>query len=176
MLTARKYPELVKVTATLQPHGLTLTFPDMTPLVLKYADFTMNKASAQVWNDTFSAYTTLSKADAWFSHITGEPVCLLYTGDQSNRVRPKIQQNVSFADGYPLLVISEASLEALNDRSSQRHTMDQFRTNLVIASTDAFAEDSWKRIRIGEVEFEAVKPVRAVFLLLSTRKPATSMK
>ena len=171
MLTARKYPELVKVTATLQPHGLTLTFPDMSPLVLKYTDFTMNEANAQVWNDTFCAYTTLTKADAWFSHITGEPVRLLYTGDQSNRVRPKIQQNVSFADGYPLLVISEASLEALNDRSSQHHTMDQFRTNLVIAGTDAFAEDSWKRIRIGEVEFEAVKPCARC--ILTTVDPKT---
>ncbi|MGF1715930.1 hybrid-cluster NAD(P)-dependent oxidoreductase [Photobacterium chitinilyticum] len=171
MLTARKYPELVKVTATLQPHGLTLSFPDISPLVLKYADFTMNEASTQVWNDTFSAYTTLSKADAWFSHIIGEPVRLLYTGDQSNRIRTKIQQNVSFADGYPLLVISEASLDALNARSSQRHTMDQFRTNLVIGGTEAFAEDSWKRIRIGEVEFESVKPCARC--ILTTIDPKT---
>ncbi|GAB3518827.1 MOSC N-terminal beta barrel domain-containing protein [Photobacterium alginatilyticum] len=171
MLTARKYPELVKVTATLQPHGLTLSFPNMLPLVLKYADFTMNEANAQVWNDSFSAYTTLSKADAWFSQITGEQVRLLYTGDQSNRVRPKIQQNVSFADGYPLLVISEASLDALNTRSSQHHTMDQFRTNLVVGGTEAFAEDSWKRIRIGEVEFESVKPCARC--ILTTVDPKT---
>lgn len=171
MVTARKHPELVKVTATLQPHGMTLSYPNMSPLALKYSDFTMNEADAKVWNDTFSAYTTLSKADSWFSHIIGEPVRLLYTGEQSNRVRTKIQQNVSFADGYPLLVISEASLEALNERSPQRHTMDQFRTNLVVSGTEAFAEDSWKRIRIGEVEFEAVKPCARC--ILTTVDPKT---
>ena len=171
MVTARKHPELVKVTATLQSHGITLSYPNMSPLVLKYSDFTMNEANAQVWSDTFSAYTTLSRADAWFSHIIGEPVRLLYTGEQSNRVRPKISQNVSFADGYPLLVISEASLEALNERSLQHHTMEQFRTNLVIKGCEAFAEDGWKRIRIGEVEFEAVKPCARC--ILTTVDPKT---
>ncbi|MCW8328878.1 hybrid-cluster NAD(P)-dependent oxidoreductase [Photobacterium sp. SDRW27] len=172
MITARKHPELVKVTATLQPHGMTLSFPGISPLVLKYTDFTMNEANTKVWNDSFSAYTTLSKADAWFSHIIGEPVRLLYSGEQSNRIRPKIQQNVSFADGYPLLVISEASLDALNQRSSQHHTMDQFRTNLVVTGTDAFAEDGWKRIRIGEVEFESVKPCARC--ILTTVNPKTA--
>ncbi|MEJ2763412.1 hybrid-cluster NAD(P)-dependent oxidoreductase [Photobacterium sp. MCCC 1A19761] len=158
MVTARKHPDLVKVTATLQPQGLTLSYPEMSPLVLKYEQFALNETDTQVWKDNFSAYTTTSRADAWFSHLLGEPVKLLFTGEQSNRVRPKIQQNVSFADGYPLLVISESSLQALNDRSTQRHSMDQFRTNLVVSGTEPFAEDSWKRIRIGEVEFEAVKP------------------
>ncbi|WP_299021105.1 hybrid-cluster NAD(P)-dependent oxidoreductase [uncultured Photobacterium sp.] len=171
MITARKYPQLVKVSATLLPDGLSLSFPGMSPLVLKYADFSMNEADATVWNDTFCAYTTSSKADAWFSHIIGQEVRLLYTGEQSNRVRSKIQQNVSFADGYPLLVISEASLEALNKRSTEKHTMDQFRTNLVVSGTEPFAEDSWKRVRIGEVEFEAVKPCARC--ILTTVNPET---
>ncbi|MDX1301369.1 YcbX family protein [Photobacterium sp.] len=172
MITARKYSQMVKVTATLQSHGITLSYPGMSPLVLKYANFTMAETNAQVWNDQFIAYTTSSRADAWFSHIIGVDVRLLYTGEQSNRVRAKIQQNVSFADGYPLLVISEASLEALNDRSSQHHTMDQFRTNLVVSGTEAFAEDSWKRIRIGDVEFSAVKPCARC--ILTTVNPKTA--
>lgn len=171
MITARKYPQLVKVSATLQHNGLTLSFPGMSPLILKYAEFSMNEADATVWSDTFSAYTTSSKADAWFSHVMDEDVRLLYTGEQSNRVRSKIQQNVSFADGYPLLVISQASLDALNERSMEQHTMDQFRTNLVVSGTEAFAEDSWKRIRIGEVEFEAIKPCARC--ILTTVNPET---
>ncbi|UTV29466.1 hybrid-cluster NAD(P)-dependent oxidoreductase [Photobacterium atrarenae] len=171
MITARKHPALVKVTTTLQPQGLTLSYPEMSPLVLKYDQFALNETDTQVWKDSFSAYTTTSKADAWFSHLLGEPVKLLFTGEQSNRVRPKIRQNVSFADGYPMLVISEGSLQALNDRSTQRHSMDQFRTNLVVSGTEPFAEDSWKRIRIGEVEFEAVKPCARC--ILTTVDPKT---
>ncbi len=172
MITARKHPEMVKVMATIQSHSITLSYPGRMPLVLKYADFLMEDTNAEVWGDEFSAYTTTIKADTWFSLLLGQEVQLLYTGEQSNRLRPKINQNVSFADGFPLLVISEASLDALNARSSQQSTMAQFRTNLVVSGTEAFAEDSWKRIRIGEVEFLSVKPCSRC--ILTTVNPKTA--
>lgn len=158
MITARKYPQMVKISATLTMTGLVLQYPNKADLVLQYADFEMEDASATVWSDNFKAYTTTILANQWFSEIITHSVQLLFCGQQSNRVRPKIGHNVSFADGYPLLIISEASLLALNERSSEQHTMAQFRTNLVVSNTEPFAEDGWKRIRIGEVEFEAVKP------------------
>ncbi|PSU00050.1 hybrid-cluster NAD(P)-dependent oxidoreductase [Photobacterium iliopiscarium] len=171
MITARKYPQMVKITATLTMTGLVLQYPNKTDLVLQYADFAMVDVPATVWNDNFSAYTTTVIANQWFSDIIGHSVQLLFCGQQSNRVRSKIGHNVSFADGYPLLVISEASLAALNERSRDHHTMAQFRTNLVVSNTDAFAEDEWKRIRIGEVEFEIVKPCARC--ILTTVDPLT---
>ncbi|KHD23063.1 flavodoxin [Vibrio caribbeanicus] len=158
MVTARKYPQMVLVTSTLTPDGLIFTAAGYEPLRLRYQDFKMQEAPAQVWKDNFTAYTTTDDADDWFSEVLGQRVELLFTGEQSNRVREKLGHNVSFADGYPLLVISEASLDELNRRSSETHSMDQFRTNLVVSASEPFVEDSWKRIRIGEVEFEAVKP------------------
>ena len=149
MITARKYPQMVKINATLTMAGLVLQYPNKADLVLQYADFDMKDAAATVWNDNFNAHTTTVIANQWFSDIIGHSVQLLFCGQQSQRVRPKIGHNVSFADGYPLLIISEASLAALNERSSEQHTMAQFRTNLVVSNTDAFAEDGWKRIQIG---------------------------
>ena len=171
MITARKYPQMVKITATLTMTGLVLQYPNKTDLVLQYADFSMAEAPATVWNDNFTAYTTTTLANQWFSDIITHSVQLLFCGQQSNRMRTKIGHNVSFADGYPLLIISEASLAALNERSSEQHTMAQFRTNLVVSNTEAFAEDSWKRIRIGEVEFEAIKPCARC--ILTTVDPLT---
>lgn len=171
MITARKHPQLVKVSAALQPNGLILNYPNSPCLKLQFSDFAMTESAATVWKDTFNAYLTTDEANQWFSKIIGEPVQLLFTGEQSQRLRAKINQNVSFADGYPLLIISEASLDALNARSPQHHTMDQFRTNLVVSGTEAFAEDGWKRIRIGEVEFEAVKPCSRC--ILTTVDPVT---
>lgn len=171
MITARKYPQMVKINATLTMAGLVLQYPNKADLVLQYADFNMKDAAATVWNDNFNAHTTTVIANQWFSDIIGHSVQLLFCGQQSQRVRPKIGHNVSFADGYPLLIISEASLAALNERSSEQHTMAQFRTNLVVSNTDAFAEDSWKRIRIGEVEFKAVKPCARC--ILTTVDPLT---
>ncbi|WP_428468392.1 MOSC N-terminal beta barrel domain-containing protein [Photobacterium minamisatsumaniensis] len=171
MITARKYPLLVKVSAAILPHGLVLSYPNKTPITLKYSEFQMATTEAIVWGDSFDAYSTTEEANSWFSDIIGVSVQLLYTGEQSNRVRAKINQNVSFADGYPLLIISEGSLQALNERSPQQHSMDNFRTNLVVTGNEPFIEDSWKRIRIGEVEFEAVKPCSRC--ILTTVDPIT---
>ncbi|RTZ17626.1 MOSC domain-containing protein [Vibrio aquaticus] len=164
MVTARKYPQMVKVQSSLTPDGVIFTAEGQSALRIRYNDFKMQEAPAQVWKDNFTAYTTTDEADDWFSQVLGQRVELLFTGEQSNRVREKLGHNVSFADGYPILVISEASLEELNRSSPETHTMDQFRTNLVVSGTEPFAEDSWKRIRIGEVEFEAVKPCERCIL------------
>lgn len=164
MVTARKYPQMVKVQSNLSPDGVIFTAQGYSPLRIRYAEFKMQEAPAQVWNDNFVAYTTTDSADDWFSDVLGQRVELLYCGEQSNRVREKLGHNVSFADGYPILVISEASLSELNRRSPETHSMDQFRTNLVVSGTEPFEEDSWKRIRIGEVEFESVKPCERCIL------------
>lgn len=158
MVTARKYPQMVLVKSSLSPDGVIFSAKGFQPLRIRYQDFKMQEAPAQVWKDNFTAYTTTDEADDWFSQVLGQRVELLFSGEQSNRVREKLGHNVSFADGYPMLVISEASLEELNRRSPENHSMDQFRTNFVVSGTEPFEEDSWKRIRIGEVEFVAVKP------------------
>lgn len=158
MVTARKYPHMVKIRSSLTPDGLIFSAQGKSPLTIRYADFKMQESPATVWDDSFIAYTTTDEADDWFSEIMGQRVELLFTGQQSNRVREKFGHNVSFADGYPLLIISQGSLDELNRRSPEHHSMDQFRTNLVVSGTEPFAEDGWKRIRIGEVEFEALKP------------------
>jgi uncharacterized protein YcbX len=78
---------------------------------------------------------------------------------------------VSFADAFPLLLISEASLAGLNARMAQPVPMARFRPNLVVAETAAHAEDDWRRIRIGVLEFDVVKAcTRCVF---TTVDPAT---
>ncbi len=157
MVTARKFPHMVNVKSSLLADGIVLSYPGKPSLRLRYSEFLMEEVSTQVWNDRFIAYTTVLVANKWFSEVVGRPVQLLFSGEQSNRVREKIGHNVSFADGYPLLIISQPSLDELNRRSSEHHVMDQFRTNLVVSGDEAFIEDSWKRIRIGEVEFESVK-------------------
>lgn len=171
MVTARKYPQMVTVKSALLSDGVVFSALGMEPLKIRYQDFKMQETPATVWNDTFPAYTTTDEADDWFTSVLGLRVELLFCGEQSNRVRDKFGHNVSFADGYPVLVISQASLDELNKRSSEQHSMDQFRTNLVVADTKPFEEDSWKRIRIGEVEFESLKPCeRCILTTVNTQR------
>ncbi|MCA0938224.1 hybrid-cluster NAD(P)-dependent oxidoreductase [Vibrio alginolyticus] len=171
MVTARKYPQMVTVKSALLSDGVVFSALGMEPLKIRYQDFKMQETSATVWDDTFTAYTTTDEADDWFTSVLGLRVELLFCGEQSNRMRDKFGHNVSFADGYPVLVISQASLDELNKRSSEQHSMDQFRTNLVVADTKPFEEDSWKRIRIGEVEFESLKPCeRCILTTVNTQR------
>ncbi len=171
MITARKYPQMVTVKSALLADGVVFSALGMEPLKICYQDFKMQETPATVWDDTFSAYTTTDEANDWFTSVLGLRVELLFSGEQSNRVREKFGHNVSFADGYPVLVISQASLDELNQRSSEQHSMDQFRTNLVVAGTKPFEEDAWKRIRIGEVEFESLKPCeRCILTTVNTQR------
>jgi uncharacterized protein YcbX len=71
---------------------------------------------------------------------------------------------VSFADAFPLLLISQAAVDALNMKLPRAVPMLRFRPNLVVEHTAPHAEDGWKRIRVGAVEFDLVKPCsRCVF-------------
>ena len=157
-ITARTHPQLQLVTATPVEGGLQLRYPGMAQLRLQEADFSRAPQATGVWGDSFHALHTQSQADEWLSRVAGEPVRLLWLGETSDRFREKTGTRVSFADGYPLLLISQSSLDDLNLRSDALHQMSQFRTNLVASGTRPFEEDGWKRIRIGEVEFLVAKP------------------
>ncbi|MGH1408714.1 MAG: MOSC N-terminal beta barrel domain-containing protein [Aeromonas sp.] len=157
-ITARTHPQLQQVVATPIEGGLQLRYPGFEPLTLQEADFSRVPQATGVWSDRFTALHTDPKADGWLSRVAGETVQLLWLGETSDRFREKTGTRVSFADGYPLLLISQASLEDLNLRSDALHQMSQFRTNLVASNTQPFEEDCWVRIRIGEVEFKVVKP------------------
>jgi uncharacterized protein YcbX len=118
------------------------------------------RVECRIWNDTASA---LCHADGsrWFSDFLNDDVRLVYMPDSERRaVNPKRARRgdiVSFADGYPLLVISEASLADLNSRLSKPLEMRRFRPNLVLADCEPFAEDRFTTLFIGEVSFRAVK-------------------
>ena len=71
-------------------------------------------------------------------------------------MRPTDQ--VGFADGYPLLLISEASLADLNSRLATPLPMNRFRPNIVVTGCEPYAEDTWQRIQIGGLGFDIVKP------------------
>jgi ferredoxin-NADP reductase/uncharacterized protein YcbX len=157
MLTARTYPQLLNVKTLLIAGGLQITCLGLEPLTLTLNDFLMTPTDTEVWGAKFSAHHTTPQANEWFSRVIGEPVLLLYAGLHPNRIHPLMQQAVAFVDEYPALIISQGSLNALNNRSQRLNTMEQFRPNLVIDNMEEFAEDGWLQIKIGEVIFEVTK-------------------
>lgn len=126
------------------------------------------RRTVTVWKDRVSAADAGDAAAAWLSKVLELPVRLVHMdADAKRAVEPAFAQpgdEVSFADGFPLLLISRASLDGLNARVAVPLPMQRFRPNLVVAGAEPHAEDDWRRIRIGGIEFDLVKPcTRCVF-------------
>ena len=119
-----------------------------------------------VWRSTVMAAAAGPAADTWFSEFLGRGVRLVYLDDPTRRaVNPEFGSDgdvVSFADGYPLLLTSTASLGELGgwltEDGDQPVPMSRFRPSVVVAGSGPWAEDGWRRIRIGAVSFRVVKP------------------
>ena len=126
-----------------------------------------SRRPVQIWRDTVKAVDQGDAAAAWLSAGLEMPVRLVrMAGDFARTLDPVYAKNptdqTGFADGYPALVVSEASLDALNERliarGSEPLPMNRFRPNIVVGGAAPFAEDGWKRIRVGGMTFDLVKP------------------
>lgn len=170
-MTSRQHHKLVQVKAEHRENGVRLAHPDAGILEISVPPSGADRLKVTVWDDTVEAVRCAATASHYLSGVLGQEAHLVHM--DAAAVRPVSPQyaregdEVSFADGYPLLLISQAALDQLNDRASHPVPMLRFRPNLVVSGTGPHAEDGWRRIRIGAVEFELAKPcVRCVFTTL----------
>ncbi len=167
-ITGRELPRLTLVRADPGAEGaLSLQAPGMAPLQVE-APRGDARLAVTVWKSDVLARPCDAAADAWLSAFLGRPVRLVHMADDvhrpmtSSHARPG--DEVSFADAYPLLLVTRAAVELLNTKLERPVSPLRFRPNLVVDGAPAHAEDGWSRLRIGEVEFD-VGPacVRCVF-------------
>lgn len=157
-ITGREEPSLVRLDVTPQAEGAEFRAPDRTTLTVRHASFA-TPLDTTVWKDQFIAWHGDTAADAWFSDYLGRPCRLLWLGEHSARPQKAGRPGtLSFADGYPFMLINRASLNELNSQLAEPVTTRHFRSNLVVDGDFPWQEDEWKRIKIGEVEFELTKP------------------
>ena len=116
-----------------------------------------------VWRDRCDAVDQGDAAAEWASDFLGVSCRLVRIADDAVRAVDRDfavsdGDQVAFADGYPFLLTTEESLADLNGRMSEALPMNRFRPNVVLSGVEPFAEDGWRRIRIGEIIFAVVKP------------------
>lgn len=171
-ITARQYPQLVLLTPIMAQGGLHISAPDGQCILARFADFTANGHPTEVWGNHFSAYLAPEAINNWLSAYLNRPAQLRWTGEHSHRrVKHYPDIPLSFADGYPYLLLGEASFLDLQKRCPVGIKLTQFRPNIIVSGGEPYAEDGWKRIRIGGVEFELVKPCsRCVLTTVSVEK------
>ncbi|MGR3753216.1 MOSC domain-containing protein [Edwardsiella anguillarum] len=171
MVTARTHPQLLGVRVSQDADSVTFHSAMQTPLRVRWAQFVRGSRQTAVWGDAFSALSVGEEADRWFSQLLREPVTLVFNGEAPRRHRGDTPTPLSLADAAPLLLLSEASLDALNARSPEQHTLQQFRPNIVVQGSQPFAEDGWKTLRIGGVTFAVSAPCSRC--VLTTIDPQT---
>lgn len=163
-LTQRKVPGMVLIQAHGASDHLKLQVPLLGEIQIGIpTEADADPVSVTVWRSQCPALRPRHPIHNILSEQLGQPCHLLYMPDTTQRaINPDYALNpddaVSFADGYPYLLATEASLEALNEQLTEPVTMERFRPNLVIAGSTAFAEDHWRDLRIGNFTFTAVKP------------------
>lgn len=179
-ITQRAHLKMALIDVALEEGGLKIYLrADPADFVLvPYQPVTALPVTVQVWDDTAEALTVSDEADAWLTRQLDMKLRLVVMPDSTERkADPRYarhNENVSFADGFPYLVISQASLDDLNGRLAEPIEMRRFRPNFVITGTEPFAEDQWKHITIGDLRFEVVKPCARC--VLTTINPETAEK
>jgi hypothetical protein len=184
-VTAREHPRMVLIGPQVDGGDyITLTSPDLADLTVPVPSGE-ELVPVRVWESGLVAAPAGDKAAAWLTEVIGEPVRLVYLDDPTRRpTNPRYsraEDRVSLADGYPLLLTSEESLDALNvwiaegpKAAEGPVPMRRFRPNVVVSGAPAWAEDGWRRLRIGPVTFRNVKGCDRC--VLTTVDPDTAAK
>ena len=162
-ITQRQHPSLARVSLHPAPGGWQIQAPAMPLLSIRVPDEDAQTGTVTIWRDEVAVQHAGDEAADWFNRYTGVPgVQLVYMPDMTRRRVDGHYADkgeiVSFADGFPFLLISTASLADLNNRMQTPLPMSRFRPNLVVDGCTAFDEDGWKRIRVGGLTFRLVKP------------------
>ncbi|PYT01079.1 MAG: MOSC domain-containing protein [Acidobacteria bacterium] len=162
-ITQREVPKMALVNIAVDESGLDASVNGDKIRVTD--DLTSGEtAIVDIWGALVEGAFYPKDVDEWFSDAIGSDCRLVLMPDTTKRmINPefavrKFQDTVSFADGYPFLIIGEGSLNDLNSRLEVPVPMNRFRPNFVVSGSEPFEEDTWKRIRIGSTEFHIVKP------------------
>ncbi len=165
-LSQRERPQLALIETTLTSNSLLLKAPGMLLLDVPL-DSEGDVVEVRVWDDRVCAVTQGEIADVWLSKYLGVAARLMrfdYEGTRlaAHRYTGKLDAPFKFADAFPLLITSTASLAAVNERLRRQGeaaaTMQRFRSNIVLDGSPAFEEDYFKLLRVGPIAIRPVKP------------------
>ena len=176
-VTQRTHPHLALVDVTLTVDSVVLSAPGKKRLELPItASPDAARRRVRVWRDDVDAVECGAEASAWASDWIGSPASIVFMPDNVLRpVNPDHARDgdiVGFADGFPLLLASTSSLDDLNARLEQPVPMDRFRPNVVVTGCAPWLEDSWARIRVGDISLRVAKPCSRCVITTTDQRTA----
>ena len=167
-ITQRKHPLLSHFLVTIINDQIEVNHPSkgsiLIPLILQQT----NEEEVTIWDDSTIGYAAAKEINIWFTEAIGMKCSLVFMPENGKRqVDPShvnIETTVSFADGYPYLILGQSSMEDLNSKMVTPLPIDRFRPNIIFSGGIPYEEDQWNSLKIGNVDFQGIKPcVRCVF-------------
>ncbi len=164
-LSQRDLPRMATVHARLLDNGVLQLDYRLVRLRISPQDFSASTTDCRIWKDTVPAHPARPSINKILSQWLKTPVRLVKLAGSARRqvdthfVPPGVR--TGFSDGFPLLILSQASLDDLNRRIGRAHTpfeVRHFRPNVLIDGCDAYAEDRWQTLRAGPLRLHLVKP------------------
>ncbi|AMR26569.1 hypothetical protein A0257_05260 [Hymenobacter psoromatis] len=163
-LTQREHAEMALLVVEPAHNGFLLRHrqrPALLPLYIPFEATPKRTLFVTIWDDMVFAWRGTKAADEWLSEALGQPCKLVYMSDMARREcepeRNPAGTLVSFADGYPYLLVTEESLAKLNTQLTEPVPMNRFRPNLILRGAAADAEMAWSSLRINDLHFRAVR-------------------
>lgn len=161
-LTQREFTKMATINVEILKNGLGISSGNET-LEIAFEPNSTETASVKIWSSRCRARIYEREVNEWFSRVLENNCRLVVMPGETKRLVNYFyavhkEDTVSFADGYPFLLIGENSLNDLNYKLEKSLPMNRFRPNFVVSGADAFAEDDWKTIKIGASIFHVVKP------------------
>lgn len=180
-VSQREIPAMALLgTAVEPPHLVVFVKENPSEKICIPLDIPVNgpeKLRVKIWSDYCRAQVLPKEINDWFSENLKQNLRLVYMPDTTRRwadgrYAPK-GQHVSFADGFPFLIIGQASLDDLNSRLARPLPMNRFRPNFVFTGGKPFEEDTWGNIEIGKLKFQCVKPCARCIIPTTDQETAT---
>ncbi len=181
-LTQRQLARMCLISVALTENGVVLNAPEMLPCTVTVANLKQSQ-QVMVWSDQCNGLDSGNEAANWLSTFLQQACRLVYFPEEEFRQVDldfaREGERTAFSDGFPFLLISEASLQDLNTRilesgTQQALEMRRFRPNIVVKGCEAFAEDGWKKIQIGNIVLRVAKPCKRC--VIPTIDPDTGIK
>jgi len=161
-LSQREIAQMALFKVAVTRGGLSVTYtPANSSLKIPFQPLHPQLFEVTVWDDICLVQRVSEEADTWFSNMLGIPCRLVYMpGDTRRQVDPNYASYgmiTSFADAFPLMMISQASLDDLSARVGSPIPMNRFRPNMVYTGGKPYSEDELASFSINNINFHGVK-------------------
>ena len=161
-LTQRQLPKMAQIGTQLEKDALIISHNETESIRIPLHQIKKQLMPVSIWQDQQNAARVSIEASRWFSEVLNQDCDLVYLPDSEVRqVNPDYASNndrVGFADGFPLLVVSLAIIDKLNEQLQENLDINRFRPNIVLGDCPAHAEDEWTGIEVNNIEIRLPKP------------------